>query len=312
MKKPTYDSLKEQKEVIGRIIQHNIRKNKDIPEEIDLNEMVDFEDSIKKRKKHSEKYAKKNKHQIKYSKSKERELKQSQQANDVSRKILDTKRRDEIPTKLVSLKNFQNDGTFKNESDKWGIPEEIPKDATEKEMPNFGLSGALLKDTNMVNGIIVKYNEPSDAMKPIDRWRIYPFKEKDALQVLYIHRQSTYLIGKEKRVTDIILRHPSISKQHAAIQYRQINDDEEDYYNNDIHVIPYIIDLNSTNGTFVNDEKIEPQRYVELKSGDVLKFGFSSREYVIMKETIQDEDVEDDEKSLVDKDEDKSDSCDSD
>ncbi|AFZ79870.1 signal peptide-containing protein [Theileria equi strain WA] len=45
---------------------------------------------------------------------------------------------------------------------------------------------------------------------------------------------------------------------------------------------PYIIDLNSTNGTFLNDEKIEPSRYYELREKDVLKFGHSSREYVLM------------------------------
>ena len=31
---------------------------------------------------------------------------------------------------------------------------------------------------------------------------------------------------------------------------------------------PYIIDLDSANGTLVNDEMIPKQRYYELKSGD--------------------------------------------
>jgi len=43
-------------------------------------------------------------------------------------------------------------------------------------------------------------------------------------------------------------------------------------------VRPYIIDLEAANGTFVNNQKIEPKRYVELFEKDVLKFGFSSRE----------------------------------
>ena len=42
-------------------------------------------------------------------------------------------------------------------------------------------------------------------------------------------------------------------------------------------VKPYIIDLGSGNGTFLNNQRIEPQRYYELKEKDVLKFGFSSR-----------------------------------
>ena len=40
--------------------------------------------------------------------------------------------------------------------------------------------------------------------------------------------------------------------------------------------------LNSTNGTFINGEKLEPQRYIELKERDSVKFGFSSRDYVLL------------------------------
>lgn len=50
-------------------------------------------------------------------------------------------------------------------------------------------------------------------------------------------------------------------------------------------VKPYIIDLGSGNGTFLNNKRIEPQRYYELKEKDVLKFGFSSREYVLLHES---------------------------
>lgn len=47
---------------------------------------------------------------------------------------------------------------------------------------------------------------------------------------------------------------------------------------------PYIIDLESTNGTFLNGSRIPGARYVELKVGDVLKFGSSTRDYVVMNE----------------------------
>ncbi|PVU99033.1 hypothetical protein BB560_005566, partial [Smittium megazygosporum] len=46
---------------------------------------------------------------------------------------------------------------------------------------------------------------------------------------------------------------------------------------------PYMIDLGSTNGTFINGTQIPAQRYVELLSQDVIKFGFSTREYVLIK-----------------------------
>lgn len=44
----------------------------------------------------------------------------------------------------------------------------------------------------------------------------------------------------------------------------------------------YVIDLESSNGTELNGEELEAGRYFELRDKDILKFGGSEREYVIM------------------------------
>ena len=49
-------------------------------------------------------------------------------------------------------------------------------------------------------------------------------------------------------------------------------------------VRPYIIDLGSANGTYLNNQRIDSQRFYELRERDVIKFGFSSREYVLLHE----------------------------
>ena len=49
-------------------------------------------------------------------------------------------------------------------------------------------------------------------------------------------------------------------------------------------VRPYLLDLGATNGTFLNGERLEPQRYYELLEKDMLKFGNSSREYILVRE----------------------------
>lgn len=90
----------------------------------------------------------------------------------------------------------------------------------EKEKPNFGLSGALTEDTNTFRGVVIKYNEPPEARIPKRRWRLYPFKNDEALPVMYIHRQSAYLLGRQRKIADIPIDHPSCSKQHAVFQYR--------------------------------------------------------------------------------------------
>lgn len=104
-----------------------------------------------------------------------------------------------------------------NEEHNFGSTDEPP---AEKEKPNFGLSGALTEDTNTYRGVVIKYNEPPEARIPKRRWRLYPFKNDEALPVMYIHRQSAYLLGRQRRIADIPIDHPSCSKQHAVFQYR--------------------------------------------------------------------------------------------
>uniref|UniRef100_A0A7N4P5K6 FHA domain-containing protein n=1 Tax=Sarcophilus harrisii TaxID=9305 RepID=A0A7N4P5K6_SARHA len=179
------------------------------------------------------------------------------------------------------------------------------KDPPNKEKPSFELSGALLEDTNMFRGVVIKYSEPPEARIPKKRWRLYPFKNDEALPVMYIHRQSAYLLGRHRRIADIPIDHPSCSKQHAVFQYRLVEYTRADGTIGR-RVRPYIIDLGSGNGTFLNNQRIEPQRYYELKEKDVLKFGFSSREYVLLhefsdiSEVDRKEDEDDEEEMLSD------------
>ncbi len=133
----------------------------------------------------------------------------------------------------------------------------------------------------MVNGVTVKYSEPTEARKPRIKWRLYVFKGDEELPILYIHRQSAYLLGRDRKVADIPLDHPSCSKQHAVLQYRMVPFTRADG-STGRRVSPYILDLNSANGTFLNNTKIEPQKYVQVQEKDMLKFGFSSREYVLL------------------------------
>ena len=102
---------------------------------------------------------------------------------------------------------------------------ENPDDGTppaEKEKPNFELSGALVEDTNTFRGVVIKYNEPPEARIPKRRWRLYPFKNDEPLPVMYVHRQSAYLLGRQRKIADIPIDHPSCSKQHAVFQYRSV------------------------------------------------------------------------------------------
>ncbi|KAI9443515.1 SMAD/FHA domain-containing protein [Lactarius indigo] len=156
----------------------------------------------------------------------------------------------------------------------------------DKTKPNFAPSGLLAAATNTVKNAdgtstLLKYNEPPEARKPLVGWRLYVFKGEEQPELLHIHRQSAYLIGRDRTVADIPLEHPSCSKQHAVIQYRLVQQKDE-FGGSKAVIKPFVIDLESTNGTHVNGEAIPTSRYYELKASDVLKFGTSNREYVLL------------------------------
>merc|ERR1711972_1262330 len=119
--------------------------------------------------------------------------------------------------------------------------------SNDKEGVNLGLSGALTEDANTVAGVVVKYSEPPEARKPKTKWRLYVFKGNEELPILYVHRQSAYLLGRDRKVADIPLDHPSCSKQHAVLQYR-LMPFKRPNGTQGRKVIPYIVDLNSANG----------------------------------------------------------------
>ena len=167
--------------------------------------------------------------------------------------------------------------------------------------PNFGLSGALAKDTesgNVYKGVLLKFKEPPEARAPNTQWRFYVFKKKakgsdaaanddgsDLIETLHVSKQSAYLFGRNTDIADIPLLHPSLSSQHAVLQYRAVPVRSDKIGAPPrLSCQPYVIDLESTNGTFLNGVRIDAARYYQLKRGDVLTFGASTREYVLLTE----------------------------
>ncbi|CAI7609037.1 unnamed protein product [Penicillium pancosmium] len=158
----------------------------------------------------------------------------------------------------------------------------------EKEKPNFKNTGRLAAESNMIQveggeGIVLKYHEPPEARKPPSKepWRLYVFKGDDLLEMVELGERSCWLVGRERAIVDFPLDHPSCSKQHAALQFRYVEKKNE-YGDRIGKVKPYIIDLESANGTSVNGDPAPAGRYVEVIDKDVLRFGLSSREYVMM------------------------------
>jgi len=154
--------------------------------------------------------------------------------------------------------------------------------------PIFELSGKLSEHQRITeNGLLLKFSEPPDAKIPTNRhWVLIPFKDGNPLETISLTGRSSFLLGKDRNVAQIPIDHPSCSKQHAVIQFREVKNTDDITGETKKQVKPYIMDLQSTNGTLLNDEKIDSLRYIELKEKDILKFAFSSREYVVLNEEM--------------------------
>ena len=169
----------------------------------------------------------------------------------------------------------------RGEDNYYGPASNEEKEPVEKQKANFGLSGALTKDAksgNTYKGVVLKFQEPPDARAPNTHWRLYVFKGDEQVDLLHISQQSAYLIGRNEEIADIPLAHASCSGQHAVLQYRAVPTKDGDKR----HCQPYLMDLESTHGTFLNGTPLESARYYQLHKGDVLKFGASTREYVLL------------------------------
>ena len=72
-------------------------------------------------------------------------------------------------------------------------------------------------------------------------------------------------IGRNKQ-SSIVINHPSVSKDHAIIEF-------------DSDFIATLKDLNSSNGTYLNGEKLQ-NNPVKLRTNDKIIFGKDDNEYV--------------------------------
>lgn len=157
-----------------------------------------------------------------------------------------------------------------------------------KEKPNFGNTGVLAAQSNTVTQadgttVTLKYHEPPEARKPAprDQWRLYVFKGDEVIDTIELHTRSCWLVGRDLAIADLPAEHPSISKQHAVIQFRY-TEKRNEYGDKIGRVKPYLIDLESANGTKLNGDKVPDSRYLELRDKDMIQFGSSTREYVLM------------------------------
>jgi smad nuclear-interacting protein 1 len=123
-----------------------------------------------------------------------------------------------------------------------------------------------------------------------------------------VGRQRYYILGRDSSVAHVLLTHPSVSKQHAVVQFRTARwtrgeglpgaEEPSADFGGDRDlveegaVVPWLIDLSSRNGTYLNRVRIAPETFVRIRTGDTVVFGASTDECVFAQETQIEEEEE--------------------
>lgn len=112
------------------------------------------------------------------------------------------------------------------------------------------------------------YQPPFWSGRPSSHFTLELIRDGVSKGAIPLHKKSWYLFGRAP-ICDIELDHPTVSRQHAVIQYRKNGD-------------AYLFDLGSTHGTFIGKKKLLPNTYVQIQQGNnLIRFGNSTRSYIL-------------------------------
>jgi pSer/pThr/pTyr-binding forkhead associated (FHA) protein len=138
------------------------------------------------------------------------------------------------------------------------------------------------------------YEEPDWAVQPLaeSSWMLTEIKSGVETAKHELYTRSTTIIGRAVDMVHIPLHHESISRQHARISFDSMGQ-------------PWLRDLQSSHGSFVNKKKLPREsigkiesnslhkgtRGIKLFVGDILTFGASTRYFSLAGEDFTNQQV---------------------
>lgn len=115
-----------------------------------------------------------------------------------------------------------------------------------------------------------KYDPPEWSCTPVYACWLEILKEGVIIGKIELSDDSNkpfFVLGRQADAVDVVLEHPSISRQHAVLQHGPQG--------------LYLYDLDSVQGTYVNKERVDARQHRKLHVGDLLRFGASTRLYIV-------------------------------
>ncbi|EPZ34660.1 hypothetical protein ROZALSC1DRAFT_26564 [Rozella allomycis CSF55] len=118
---------------------------------------------------------------------------------------------------------------------------------------------------------VLQYKEPEWSKEPIcDGWKLEIIKQGSVLDIFDLSKLGkSFLTVGRLPICDVSMEHASVSRYHAVLQFKS---DKNELF---------VYDLGSAHGTFLNKEKIQSGTYIKLNPGFILKFGASTRSFIV-------------------------------
>jgi hypothetical protein len=117
------------------------------------------------------------------------------------------------------------------------------------------------------------YKEPSWGGSFETMYNLEVIKSGSVVDNVDLSSKSFHVFGRLP-ACDIVMEHPSISRYHCVLQSCAEKDDRHEQG-------WYLYDLDSTHGTWINKTKVKPATFYRVRVGYVLKFGGSTRLYIL-------------------------------
>lgn len=160
----------------------------------------------------------------------------------------------------------------------------LQKDDSEDKIDEPILENSVEKNVLSDAKNIPVYLEPKWGGRPTEEYKLEVLKSGVILEKIDLTERSFYSLGRLPSC-NLALAHPTISRYHAIIQYRTVEDEKNSKGF-------YLYDLESTHGTFWNGHRIKPRTYVRLHDGHMIKLGGSQRKYILQAPNDQEEESE--------------------
>jgi len=133
-----------------------------------------------------------------------------------------------------------------------------------------------------------EYSAPPWAGTPAEEFSLECLKGGAIVERLELSRRSHYILGRHGEQAHHVLMHPTVSRLHAVLQFAANADGDASASTSASTPSPpepaaplYLYDLGAAHGTFLNKRRVEARTYIGLRVGDMLRFGQSTRLYIV-------------------------------